>query len=535
MLKFLLGLWLVAFGPQNTSVLQGTVKRGDTSQPIAGVEISLVLPGTQTLLRTTSDDQGRFIFDNLPLGKYTVRAAREGYFTYPQASALPTSVALTNINSTQTHQMVIDLTPGAVIAGRITDPQGRPVSGVQISAMKLQYEEGRPAFSLGTLPKTTDDRGEYRVFWLSPGDYYIRAEYPARQDNLARRSYYPGTLDSGMAAPLTVRGGELLEGMNFSLPTTTSIRISGQVAFDSAGPASGSIRTFYLLPRDGRPTERIPAELVNAISPQDTREKSPNFVLNVRGLAPGSYDLAPFYIEGSNVYRTGRTRIEIADHDIENLTAVLSPNIDVPGRFVAGDSSVQSWNGLQLQLRAKDVAIPLMSRSNIATIAADGTFQIRAVPEGSYYVYLGAAARSTPPDLYISGMRQGVLDIRNEGIIDVRASMLPLEITLSSGGGIVRGSVETATGGIPSHADVVLVPQVSRRSNVMFYDRTIVDEKGQFTFQGIPPGDYKVFAFEQLPETAERNPGFIARYETLGHAVTVNSRSATEIRTRLLR
>ena len=69
----------------------------------------------------------------------------------------------------------------------------------------------------------------------------------------------------------------------------------------------------------------------------------------------------------------------------------------------------------------------------------------------------------------------------------------------------------------------------------MFYDRTVIDDKGRFKFQGIAPGEYKVFAFEQLADTAEQNPAFLARYETLGHAVTVNSKSSTEIRVRLLR
>lgn len=68
----------------------------------------------------------------------------------------------------------------------------------------------------------------------------------------------------------------------------------------------------------------------------------------------------------------------------------------------------------------------------------------------------------------------------------------------------------------------------------MFYDRTVADDKGQFKFQGIAPGEYKVFAFEQLADSAEQNSTFIARYETLGQPVMVNSKSTTEIRVRLL-
>jgi hypothetical protein len=176
-----------------------------------------------------------------------------------------------------------------------------------------------------------------------------------------------------------------------------------------------------------------------------------------------------------------------------------------------------------------------MSRSTLAGIAADGTFVIPNVFEGRYQIYLGASPGSIPSDLYISGIRQGALDIRNEGFVDVRGSMLPIEITIAAGAGIVQGTVEAPGGGVPTHADVVLVPQVPRRGNVMFYDRTIIDDKGQFKFQGVAPGEYKVFAFEQLEDTAEQNPAFVARYETLGQAVTVNSSSTTEIRVRLLR
>src|SRR6185295_15536122 len=102
-----------------------------------------------------------------------------------------------------------------------------------------------------------------------------------------------------------------------------------------------------------------------------------------------------------------------------------------------------------------------------------------------------------------------------EGIIEVRPGMPPVEITLSSGAGKVEGSVENAIGGIPPRADVVLVPSIQRRKNIMYYDRATIDAKGRFSFSAIAPGEYKVFAFEQLADDAELNPQFLSRYETL--------------------
>jgi len=534
MLQLLLGLWLT-LAPQETSVVQGTVRRGGTSESLGGVEISLVGSGNSTRLRTTSDGQGRFFFENVPLGKYSIQASREGYFTYPLGRPLPSPVAGVTVDSTRLQQVVIDIVPGASIGGRITDAQGRPVPGVQVTAMKLQYDEGRPAFGAGSIPRTTDDRGEYRLFWFAPGEYYIRAEYPTGRNSLARKSYFPGTVDSNLAVPLTLRGGDSVDGTNFTIPVASSVHISGQVALQDAAPVSGMVRTFYLLPQDGRPIEVYPLEFTNTVAPTLGQTTSA-FALELRGVPPGLYDLAPFYMDSRNTYHSGRTRIQIGTESLENITAVITPNVDVMGRFLSdAGNSFQRWSAFQLQLRAKDSSVPLMSRSVLATVAADGSFVIPNVFEGRYQVYLGTSPGSIPSDLFISGMRQGALDIRNEGFVDVRGSMLPIEITIASGAGSIQGMVEAPGGGVPVHADVVLVPQAARRANVMFYDRTVIDDKGQFKFHGIAPGEYRVFAFEQLADTAEQNPAFLSRYETLGHAVTVSSKSTTEIRVHLLR
>jgi hypothetical protein len=332
-----------------------------------------------------------------------------------------------------------------------------------------------------------------------------------------------------------VRGGESLDNLTFVVPAASSVRVSGRVAPDVLGPVTGVVKTFYLLPLDGRPLETYPLEFTNMLGTSMSENGPFPFAIDVRGVAPGLYDLAPFYLDSGNAYHSGRTRIEIRDENIENITALITPNVDVGGRIIVeGENAFQGFSGLQLHLRTKETSVPLMSRTSLAEIEADGTFVIRDVFEGRYQIYLSAPPRSVS-DFYISGIRQGAQDIRNEGTVDVRRSTPLIEIRLRAGAGSIQGIVEGPGGVTPSQADVVLVPQVSFRENVLFYDRTITSEKGQFKFEGVAPGEYKVFAFEQLADTAEQNARFIARYETLGQPVTVNSRVTTELRVRLLR
>src|SRR5262245_36590254 len=89
MLLLLLSLLLTLASPQNTGTLRVTVERGGASDPIAGVEITLVSRANGTRLRASSDAQGQFVFENLEPGNYSVLASRDGYFSYPRVLALP--------------------------------------------------------------------------------------------------------------------------------------------------------------------------------------------------------------------------------------------------------------------------------------------------------------------------------------------------------------------------------------------------------------------------------------------------------------
>ena len=64
-------------------------------------------------------------------------------------------------------------------------------------------------------------------------------------------------------------------------------------------------------------------------------------------------------------------------------------------------------------------------------------------------------------------------------------------------------------------AQAVLVPigQPARRD---LYKVAKTDADGRFDIRGIVPGDYKLFAWEDLPRFAYFDPGFLREYEALG-------------------
>jgi hypothetical protein len=67
--------------------------------------------------------------------------------------------------------------PGAVIAGTVRDASGQPVPGTRVYVMqhRFGYQTGERELTsaVSGLGEPTDDRGQYRIFGLAPGEYVI--------------------------------------------------------------------------------------------------------------------------------------------------------------------------------------------------------------------------------------------------------------------------------------------------------------------------------------------------------------------------
>ena len=114
----------------------------------------------------------------------------------------------------------------------------------------------------------TDDRGEYRLFKLPPGTYYVAAvprqtgNRPALPDNPVQvapiRTYYLNVPDPASSSPVAVRGGEEISGVDIRLTTAVIGKISGQVV--NTIPAEESVtRGGARGNRGGRGNNQAPA------------------------------------------------------------------------------------------------------------------------------------------------------------------------------------------------------------------------------------------------------------------------------------
>jgi hypothetical protein len=167
-----------------------------------------------------------------------------------------------------------------------------------------------------------------------------------------------------------------------------------------------------------------------------------------------------------------------------------------------------------------------------AMVGPDGTFRIPAVPEGHYRVMTVAGLT---PDLYLADVRHKAASVFNEGF-DVRPGENdPIQVVVGSGTGTVSGLVHDGPTKFVAGATVALVPEAARRENLALYLSAASDASGRFVMRGVPPGDYKLFAWESVRPFAYQNAAFIAKDENRGTLIHVGQGNAVNVEVTIIR
>ena len=494
----------------------------------------------------TTDGDGRFSFKDVSPGAYTVRVQKEGFFGKPEGGANPPTAATdVTVDARKTADADLSLIPGAIIGGRIFDEKGQLMSNATVQAFTVAYAFGRATLA-PQVSKVTDDRGEFRLFWVPPGDYYLAVTpvpiapapgVPAAASPL--KTYFPGVTDIASARTVTVAGGEDLRGMDISLHGIRSFKVSGHVDNlippppTQLGAPGVNAAVLFMLNRDDTAPDDANGRQVGVVPLLPSTGQ-----FEISNVPPGVYELLArvadpaAQVAGGLPLAWGRARVEVRDMDVANLAIVVSPSSEVSGTLVAPEG-VKLPPSLRVQLLPDDASIRIPAFQLVfarsATVGPDGTFKIPAVPEGHYRVM---AVAGLTPDLYLAEVRHKSVNVFNAGF-DVRpGENNPIQVQIGSGAGTVSGTVKDGQDGpdkVVAGATVVLVPDATLRGNLALYMSAATDASGRFVMRGVPPGDYKLFAWESVRPFAYQNAAFIAKDENRGRFIHVGENTTAKV------
>lgn len=556
--------WLAALlaafpqAQQQPGSVSGTVVRGDTGEPVRRAVVALrpVEPGRRSTAAQTavSGPDGRFEITGVAPGQYRIRVNRNGFLTaeFGQRSYDRPGAPVTVLPGAAASNLTVKLMPAAVISGTVVNEDGERVSYVSVTALKATYSQGRTVW-MPAGSASTNDRGEYRIFDLNPGRYYISARYsasyglgfradPSRGDEGYAVMYYPGTFDPAAARPVEVAPGSDAGGVDIRLAPARMVRVSGAVRYESApaapeAPAQGrgmpGGRGFAPRPM----VSLIPQGPIAIAGPQGRRAVpvEANGTFEIRGVLPGAYVLTADLFD-RNRRQAARMPLTVGNTNLEGVTLTLAPVPVLPGLIRLDSKESVKLDGLRVSLQGQDDAWPmgggLFSGGPVrgaGAVSADGKFSLENLSPQVYSLNL----TGLPDSHYISAVRLNDVDVTHSPV-DLSGGVLGnLVITLSSGAGIVEGTV-TEEKRLAEGATVVLIPDGPRAEVAHYYKTATTDQNGHFTMKGIAPGEYKIFAWDEVSGGAYRDPAFRKKFESKGKAVSVKQGGQHNVQLELL-
>jgi hypothetical protein len=571
-MKYLLPVAMVAIFIQSATAqtsngvpLQGIVTQRGSDEVVWGASVELRKEGgTSALYGALTGVDGKFAFPSVSPGRYQLVATSPGYVSaeYGQKRMKGAGLPLVVTAGQAMPGLRIEMVPTGAISGRVTDPYGQPIAIADVFVLKSSYQEGQRILTQ-VLSAKTDERGEFRLFWLTPGTYYLNVVVPDTpnqadvimnaeninppnsligvrnilRDVLSRPIgsgaaeneshvpvYYPSTTNPQQARPIEVRPGEDIRGVYITVGVVRTFHVRGVVSSFVAG--AGMRGQTRLVPTDP------------AWPPLETPVDSNTGKFDYGRVVPGAYIL---YVQVRPPNATSPADVqwatmplEVREQDVDNLTLDPRAAINLPGKVVVDGQPVKgagpSTGGLFLGMRP-DPLITQQAPSPSTRVSPDGTFVLAGAIAGHYRVYAPPLLSPNNPALlgglppapaglensYIKSIRVGGADVLDNGVRLVPVEGLTMEIVIGTNAGILEGQV-TRDGKPAADVTVGMLPNTtSARGYRTDMHRTILtDASGHFQLRGLPPGDYKIFAWEDADKDAIMDLDFVRSYEEKG-------------------
>lgn len=516
----------IALGqPAGRGTMSGTVVEAPGTTPVRKAIVTLTLETTpRTWATARTDDLGRFRFTGLPPGRYRLRADKQGVGSAIYgADSTRGSAEVIPLNDGQTREgLTLHFLRSSEISGHVYGTEGDVVTDADIELSRVSRNLGERVL-VNFRNVATDDRGEYRMTGLPPGQYYLRASPKefvmagnSTQDLAAQ--YYGGVRDWRDSAALTIHSSTSLHELDFHLTAERHYPVHGRLTGVPNLPAPAQAGQQH-----GPPQEQGQAVTVTIwpVGPgpggwsSGTEAQPPDYTFDL-GIPPGgNYFVEAQLSVGDKTYSASRN-ID-SSQPLGEIQLALAPSEDLKGRLrIEGERPARAA-ATQITLIRRSGKSPLpMAVPNADGSGADGSFVLRQVPAGEWTL----AVAPLPVGGYLKSARLGGRDVRfsrfhvEQGSLD-RAS---LEIVISMHSATVTGQVDAAEG-VSKRAGIVLAPVGELHNLARFYYGAGADEDGKFQLQNIAPGRYKVFALEKLVPADFRNPEAVDQLEGLGQEI----------------
>jgi hypothetical protein len=566
--------------PPADAGIEGRIVRWGTGENLSKAVVELRATAGGAIQTTTTETDGRFYFPQTVPGTYRLTSKRDGYWNaeYGQRWIDGPGQVITIAPGAKLRDIQVVMTPGGVIAGRITNRDGLPMAGARVSAMKPWINQNQR--QLRPVTQTVaNDLGEFRLIWLMPGRYYLSATYvqqgnqpPGQQrqqmgmpgaggnlvinpdaenglatgtrtavrpvtsrplsdglaaDEVYTSIFYPTTIDSDRAVAIELKQGEEYRGADINVSPVRAFHVRGSVTNLPPPTAAAGPRGGGGVPRFGI-----------ALTPT-----TPNgTIYNTSSDAEGKFDFQKVLAGGyvAYIYQDGmtiRSNVDVRNGDVDGVTLQLATGIDTPVKVSfdgtpppnfpslvpsGGNSlSPRLWRNPTL-LNAPPMPVNVNSAPLALTNIAPGDYHMYVPP--LFGPMVGLNPFNVPAqwqNAYVKSITLGDRDVLNDGWRLERPSDVPIEVVIGANPGSMQGLVlndqrQPSVGAVITMFHSNPAQRIYRTD---MYRVTSTDTSGRFNLGGLRPGEYRVFAWENIESGTWVDSTFLRLHED--KAITV--------------
>ena len=479
--------------PTGTAVLQGRVTAADTGGPLRQVEVSLSSSTSPTRRQIRTDALGQYRFEQLPAGRYWLRAGKPGFVPLRYGVGDPLEPGHpVDLDNGGVGRADFVLPRAGVISGRVVDEFGEPVLDAEVRALRYQSRMGQRRLTSASRVHRTDDLGAFRVFGLLPGTYYVsvttRWSDPVTDE--AERSeyapsYYPGSPDLSSATPVRVALGAEVSAIDVVLQAVRTSKVTGSILDGLGAPAAGAQVTV------------IKREQGNTfVTVADARARADG-TFELSQLPPGTYSVQA-WLRGTATAppEFGAAPLQVASENLDGFIVRTATGGTLAGRVILRPDAKTKPVPFRPSLievaglpAADDVRLPAGSAST-TRVRDDWTFELRAMSGQRRVRVSGLPSPWALEAITIDGR-----DVTDEAVtLKPGTATRGAEIVLTTRTTEIDGSVDATQDTAPV---TVLVYPTDRSQRDPQSRRVLirrVDRDRKFRMRGLPPGDYFAIA-----------------------------------------
>ena len=468
---------------------------------VVGIRTSELSPQSAPALKATTDQDGNYRITGVLTGNYLVSPMAPVYVNPDLGTSRERAKTLLLAAGEDVQGIDFSLVRGGVIAGKVTDSDGRPVIEERVTLMPEDQSNARGQMfpPVVAIAFQTDDRGVYRIYGIPAGRYKISVGVDDEGLSASmrfgravyRRTFYPAATDGAEAGVVEVQEGiettniDITLGRN--LPTFAA---SGKVVDGETGQPVAGLR----FGARGVVNDRE-APVMSLFTASNSQGE-----FRLENLTPGKYVVFISPQPGNEV-RVDGVPFEVLDQDVTGLRVetlkglTVTGNVALDGAF--DKSAVAKLAELRLQgyVRAEGFGSPSWQESVVNT---DGSFRLGGLGPGILNFSLTSQDRPSPTGFTILRVeREGVVQPRGVEI-KVGEQTTGVKIIVSYGTGSIRGEVKLENGPLPAGGRVfVWIKKLGDTgSNYRPYN---VDARGHFLIEGVAAGSYELNVNANIP------------------------------------